>query len=110
MTTHKARAELHFEPTAGGGLRSEMGNPTPSLILVFPPLSQEEIGQSNVQLGAIVDIGEKTIRPGTTVSALLTFWSELGGIYATQGSSFRLWYAGRIIGEGKVLSVEECGA
>jgi hypothetical protein len=84
-----------------------MCSPTRSIVLLFPSLRDDGIAEAEVQLGAVMDVGDRSIRPGSGVTALLTFWSDLGRIYATEGSKFRLWYAGRVVGQGGVLSIEE---
>ena len=103
MTAHVVRAHLTFAPTDAGGLISPMTSPTPSLILRFPALGEEAHGAiDDVQLGAVVDVHGSLLRPGTSLDGQLTFWSDLGRIYATPGAEFQLSYAGRVVGEGCV--------
>lgn len=104
MAPHRVSAQLTFASSEMGGLQAAMNNPTPSLILLFASLDEDSAAmEAEQQLGAIVDTGRPNIQPGDTGLATLTFWSDLGRIYATPGSAFRLWYAGRIVGDGLVV-------
>lgn len=71
-----------------------------SLIAVFPPSSTGK--DEDVQLGMLVDPGDELV-PGSQTEAIVSFWADEGRIYATRGTDFRIWYAGRTVGEGRVL-------
>lgn len=111
MATYKVSAHVTFASPDMGGLRAAMINPTPSLILLFATLDQESgVLEEDQQLGAVLDVGQTAIQPGWVGPATLSFWSDLGRIYATPGSQFRLWYAGRVVGDGYVIEeIRECG-
>lgn len=51
--------------------------------------------------------GPSALVPGMKGPAQLSFWDDLGRIYATPGSAFRLRYAGRIVGVGTILANED---
>lgn len=110
MAAHQVSAQLTFASCEMGGLQAAMVNPSPSLILLFKSLDEDPAAtEADQQLGAVVDVGLPDIQPGYTGPATLIFWSDLGRIYATPGTIFRLWYAGRIVGEGHVVEViPEC--
>lgn len=50
--------------------------------------------------------GPTALVPGTLGKAQLTFWDDIGQIYATPGVAFKLWYAGRTVGFGTVSPYE----
>ena len=104
MVGHTVSAQLTFSSTDEGGLQGAMASPTPSLILLFASLDEElGAGSEDVQIGAVVDVGGSEIQPASARRAILTFWSDAGRIYATPGAHFRLWYAGRVVGDGHVI-------
>lgn len=104
MATYKVSAHLTFASSNMGGLQAAMINPTPSLILLFATLDEEPgASEAEQQLGAVIDVGHPEIQPGSIGQATLSFWSDLARIYATPGTRFRLWYAGRIVGDGYVV-------
>ncbi|MFV0460782.1 MAG: hypothetical protein ACK5MT_18660 [Actinomycetales bacterium] len=110
MVTYKVSAHVTFASSDMGGLQAAMINPTPSLILLFATLDQEPgASEADQQLGALLDVGQTAVQPGWVGPATLSFWSDLGRIYATAGSRFRLWYAGRVVGDGYVIEeLHEC--
>lgn len=108
-SVHKVTAHITFARTEEGGLHQPMANPSPSLIFCFRSLGDEGAhdDSADVQLGAVLDVGEPLVQPGTSSDVQLTFWSDLGRIYATVGATFLVWYAGRTVGEGCVIGVTE---
>jgi hypothetical protein len=79
-----------------------MPAPTPSLLLVF---DGPDGGTDNeVVIGGMI-AGPSVLAPSDAVLVTITFWDDLGRVYATPGSSFGLRYAGRIVGSGHVLGL-----
>ena len=101
---YSVACELTLAATADGGLRAPMPAPTPSLLLVFANLDRES-ADTEVQIGAMIT-GPAALVPGTRGKGQLTFWADIGQIYATPGVAFKLWYAGRIVGFGTVSSYD----
>jgi hypothetical protein len=98
-------AHIDLLPTADGGLREPMPLPTTSLLLVFDSLDVDS--PSEVQVGAhIVSGGRSSISAGDRVPVTVDFWAEVGRIYATPGTPFRIWYAGRVVGVGQFGSAD----
>ncbi|WP_415857358.1 hypothetical protein [Sinomonas sp. G460-2] len=58
----------------------------------------------DLQIGMLIDTG-RDLEPGSQTIAKLSFWAPEGQVFAVQGADFRIWYAGRIVGEGRVLEV-----
>ncbi len=102
MTPYAVDCELELSPSAEGGLLEPMPAPTPSLLLIFS-VAIENHGQDELQIGAMIS-GPAALVPGTVTGAQVTFWEDVGRVYATPGTEFRLWYSGRIVGSGRVLS------
>ena len=105
MNPHTVSAELHFYSADNGGLPAEMTSPTPSLIMVFPPLTEEE--NEPVQIGAMLEIAGGKVLPGSKSDGKLIFWSDLSRLYAAKDSVFLIWYGGRIVGQGTVKEIME---
>ena len=99
---YTVECELELSPSAEGGLREPMPAPTPSLLLVFT-VAAEGDDERERQIGAMISVPTALV-PGSAPSAQVTFWDDLGRIYATPGAGFRIWYAGRIVGSGRVLA------
>jgi hypothetical protein len=99
---YAVHCELELWPSDHNGLNEPMPVPTPSLLLVFTNLDPEET-QREVQIGAMIS-GPPVLVPGTVVEAQLSFWDDIGRIYATPGADFGIWYAGRIVGSGAVVA------
>ena len=55
-------------------------------------------------IGAILS-GPPALAPGEEFRVTLTFWDDLGRLYATPGETFRLMYAGRDVGAGYVREI-----
>lgn len=105
MNLHTVSAELRFYSADNGGLVTGMTSPTPSLIMLFPPLTEEE--NEPVQIGAMLEIAGGKVLPGSESDGKLIFWSDLSRIYAAKGSDFLIWYDGRIVGQGIVKEIIE---
>lgn len=103
-TPYSVGCELELAATADGGLAGPMPTPTPSLLLVFANLDRES-ADTEVQIGAMIS-GPTALVPRMRGKAQLTFWADIGQIYATPGVAFKLWYDGRIVGFGTVTSYE----
>ena len=101
MPEHNVAAHLELLACDAGGLTASMQSQTPSLLLIFDSLDADH--PDEVQLGAMI-VTPGGLHPGGKTGAVLSFWSEMGRIYATPGITFRLWYAGRIVGTGVVLA------
>ncbi|WP_077488763.1 hypothetical protein [Sinomonas mesophila] len=102
MNAYSVACTLKLSSTPDEGLKVPMPAPTPSLLLVVSHLDPEA-DQTELQIGAMIS-GPAALAPGTAVSAQLSFWDDLGRIYATPGTDFKLWYDGRIVGFGTVES------
>jgi hypothetical protein len=100
VSAYSVACKLKLLTTADGGLHDPMPAPAPSLLLVFPHLDPDA-DERELHIGAMIS-GPATMVPGTEVQAQLSFWADLGSIYATPGTDFKLWYAGRIVGFGIV--------
>lgn len=79
-----------------------MPAPTPSLLLIFE--APDGSANNEVVIGGFIS-GPPVLAPSEAVAVTITFWDDLGRVYATPGSSFRLRYAGRIVGSGRVLGL-----
>ena len=101
MAPHTVDCELDLSSSADGGLRRPLPVPTPSLLLMFPNLDPGD-SRDDIQIGALIN-SPAALAPGSLAEARLTFWADLGRIYAVPSAGFRLWYAGRIVGSGRVL-------
>lgn len=96
------RASLSLYPSAEGGLHAPMKSPTRSLVLIF----RSDFGrkEADVQVGVVVHgLDIDVLHPGETVMVDLEFWSDLERSFAVEGAEFKAWYAGRIVGSGRVL-------
>lgn len=102
MSAHTVEADVTMFPTAENGLAEPMHSPTPSLLLVFRDL--EGLGRDDVQIGAVLS-GPPALTPGLEARVTLSFWEDLGRLYATRGEAFRLRYAGRDVGLGRVREI-----
>ena len=98
---YTVECELRLLPTGEGGFRTPMTAPTPSLLFAFWDV--EDVKQE-IQMGAMIS-GPLILIPGTMVFAQAMFWDDLGRVLATPGTNFKLCYAGRIVGVGRVLRV-----
>lgn len=76
-----------------------MHAPAQSLLLVFENLDPET--HEVFQIGARI-VGLPELAPGATYAADLAFWDDPGRVYATPDVAFKLRYAGRIVGSGRV--------
>lgn len=104
MPGHRVIAELDLLATDHGGLKAAAREGNKSLLFVFEGLGDQD--DEVVRFGAVIDrIRSGSGEPGRSTEAELWFWIELAAIYATPGVRFDLWYAGRIVGHGKVLDV-----
>lgn len=83
MSPHTVSAEFRFYPTESDGLTAEMISPTPSMIIIFPPLTGAE--EEPVQLGAILDVTGENVRPDSMPEGKLIFWSDLSRLHASKG-------------------------
>lgn len=100
MSDYNVAAHLDLLSSDDGGLATTMPSHTPSLLLVFDSLDSDHC--EDVQLGAVIET-PNGLHPGVETDAFLRLWSEIGRVYATPGTVFRLWYSGRIVGTGVVL-------
>ncbi|MCI9870297.1 hypothetical protein [Arthrobacter humicola] len=105
MSPHTVSAQFCFYAAESGGLAAEMTSPTPSLIMIFPPLTEAE--EEPVQFGAILDLAGENVRPDSMPEGKLIFWSDLSRLYASKGVAFQIWYDGRFVGEGRVNDIVE---
>lgn len=95
-------AKIHLAATEDGGLEAPIPSETPSLILIFESL--DESVASDVSIGALISATEN-LNPGTSMNVSLTFWDEIGRIYATPGVKFWISYPNRIVGHGIITDV-----
>lgn len=97
-------AELELLATEDGGLKSSVEEGNRSLIFVFEGLGEED--EKEARFGAVIErIRTGSGQPGRLTEAELWFWIELAAIYATKRATFDVWYAGRIVGHGRILEI-----
>ena len=97
-------ASLDLLATDRGGLRSTVREGSRSLLFEFSRPDDDE--DAEVRFGAVIDrIRAGSGEPGLEMEVELWFWIELASIYAAPGAEFGLWYAGRSVGRGHVLTV-----
>lgn len=79
-----------------------MKSPTPSLVLIF---DRDPGGSArDVQVGVLIRRCDATeLHPGETAQVHLEFWSDLERSLATPQATFKIWYAGRVVGDGRIL-------
>jgi hypothetical protein len=79
--------------------------PSPSTSILVEMGSGASSAPREVQVGSrIAALDRDTLVPGETIAVDIEFWVEVGETFATPGSSFRLWYAGRDVGRGSFSS------
>ena len=91
----KANAVISLNATADGGLIAAFPAPTRSLLLAF----------AGTMVGASIDSADRdAFAPGDAhVPVTLRFWADdAARMLAVPGSGFDLWYAGRVVGFGRV--------
>ena len=102
LNVNKIAARIALLPAAEGGLLTPMKSPTPSLVLIFE--SEPGNRESNVQVGVLIRRRDATeLHPGDRAEVDLEFWSEIERSLAAPRAGFKIWYAGRVVGEGEVL-------
>jgi hypothetical protein len=99
---HSALASVSLLPTESGGLLSAFPDGTRSLLLIFPECN----GKQGVTLGAAIYlIGGGSLRPGDrSIRVRLEFWADEAANIATPNVDFKIWYSGRAVGEGRILT------
>ena len=98
-------AQIGLTTTESGGLLAPMPSGTHSPILVFPSLDRSGVEE---WLGAVIDAADgSALAPGKDqVPVVIRFWADEAAVYATPGSTFRLWY-GRTVGTGVVTRIAD---
>jgi hypothetical protein len=90
-----ARASITLFASSDAGLSSPLPAPSKSLLLIF----------GDTQIGAVIEpLGLDVLSPGAQeVPVVLRFWAAAVACeLAVPGADFRLWYAGRDVGSGRV--------
>ncbi|WP_157063480.1 hypothetical protein [Luteipulveratus mongoliensis] len=100
VTDRQFSAQIELLPTRDGGLREAMPLPTPSLILVFESLGKGSPAELQIG-GRIAAPARSSLRAADALQVTIEFWDDLGRVYATPGTRFKLWYAGRVVGGGR---------
>lgn len=93
------RAVVSLYSEQDGGVTAPLPAQTKSLVLVPDAGGGTMVGV----LVATVD-GASLHAADSNVQVVLRFWTDEGAQLATTGTSFCLWYAGRIVGEGLIVA------
>jgi ketopantoate hydroxymethyltransferase len=79
--------------------------PTRSLILIVDSGGDVLRGRAAVQVGVVVHGRDvDALHQGQTVMVDLEFWSDRERAFAIASAGFKAWYAGRIVGDGRILN------
>jgi hypothetical protein len=103
---HAVEARISLSPSSETGLRFSMPSGGRSLLLRFRSLESPD---QEITIGAAMcTVDGAALEPGcNAVSVRVWFWADEAQVYATPGAQFRLWYAGRTVGHGKVQRVAD---